>query len=177
MPARAAPPASAAAGVDARDAGAANSAPEPANVTPIPPRVASVQWVLIAGFSMLFALGVFYLWRQPRKATAAAAAGGAGILVAPAVEAAEGAPQRKRDRAPSRASEQHVSSAPPAAAAPPAASLSAADVNRDVRLSLDELKDTLFRLELRHQAGTISDDEYAREHSRLEGILRNLVRG
>jgi hypothetical protein len=39
------------------------------------------------------------------------------------------------------------------------------------------LKDKLFRLELRHQAGTISEEEYLRERSLTEQILRELVRG
>ena len=43
--------------------------------------------------------------------------------------------------------------------------------------SLDGLKDRLFRLELRRQAGTISEEDYARERSRTEQILRELVRG
>jgi len=52
-----------------------------------------------------------------------------------------------------------------------------ADVAHDIAQSLDQLKDTLFRLELRRQAGTISDEEYAREHSRAEKVLRDLVKG
>ena len=43
--------------------------------------------------------------------------------------------------------------------------------------SLDSLKDRLFRLELRRQAGTISEEDYARERARTEQILRELVRG
>lgn len=42
---------------------------------------------------------------------------------------------------------------------------------------MDEIKDTLFRIELRRQAGTISEDEYARERQRIEETLRSLVRG
>jgi hypothetical protein len=39
------------------------------------------------------------------------------------------------------------------------------------------LKDTLFRLELRRQAGTISEAEYNQERARAEKVLRDLVRG
>ena len=53
----------------------------------------------------------------------------------------------------------------------------AAEVNRDVNHSLDQLKDTLFRLELRRQAGTISEEEYARQRGRAEQVLRELVKG
>lgn len=51
------------------------------------------------------------------------------------------------------------------------------NVNAAVATSLDYLKEQLFRLELRHQAGTISDAEYASERARAEKVLRNLVRG
>jgi hypothetical protein len=73
-------------------------------------------------------------------------------------------------------------SAPIAAAravmpAPEPATSIALDIDREVEHSLDGLKDRLFRLELRRQAGTISEDEYVRERSRTEQILRDLVRG
>ena len=45
------------------------------------------------------------------------------------------------------------------------------------RASLDGLKELIFKLELRKQAGTISDEEYAAERARAEKILRDLVRG
>jgi hypothetical protein len=44
-------------------------------------------------------------------------------------------------------------------------------------MSLDALKDQLFRLELRHQAGTIGEEEYLRERAKAEQVLRELVRG
>ena len=56
-------------------------------------------------------------------------------------------------------------------------SVAAAKVTQDVNHSLDQLKDTLFRLELRRQAGTLSEEEYARERSRAEKVLRDLVKG
>jgi len=70
--------------------------------------------------------------------------------------------------------------AKPAAHAPAHAvttSANLAQVDAAVGSSLDALKDTLFRLELRRQAGTISEDEYAKERARAEKILRDLVRG
>jgi hypothetical protein len=70
--------------------------------------------------------------------------------------------------------------APAAASVSPTSSAAAtavADVNREVRGSLDELKDGLFRLELRRQAGTISEEDYARERARVETTLRDLVKG
>jgi hypothetical protein len=56
---------------------------------------------------------------------------------------------------------------------PPALS----QVDAAVGTSMDALKDQLFRLELRRQAGTISEEEYARERARAEQVLRDLVRG
>jgi hypothetical protein len=50
-------------------------------------------------------------------------------------------------------------------------------VDAAVATSLDALKEQLFRLELRHQAGTISDADYAAERARAEKVLRDLVRG
>ncbi|HEY4816597.1 MAG TPA: hypothetical protein VIH67_04155 [Candidatus Acidoferrum sp.] len=50
-------------------------------------------------------------------------------------------------------------------------------VDAAVGTSMDALKDQMFRLELRRQAGTISEDEYAQERARTEKVLRELVRG
>jgi len=62
-----------------------------------------------------------------------------------------------------------------ATSAPPSAALS--QVDAAVGTSLDALKDQMFRLELRRQAGTISEEEYTRERARAEKVLRDLVRG
>jgi hypothetical protein len=50
-------------------------------------------------------------------------------------------------------------------------------VKEAVNANLDSLKEEVFRLELRKQAGTISEEDYAREKSRVEKLLRDLVRG
>jgi hypothetical protein len=50
-------------------------------------------------------------------------------------------------------------------------------VDAAVDSNLDALKDQMFRLELRRQAGTISEEEYAQERARTEKVLRELVRG
>lgn len=51
------------------------------------------------------------------------------------------------------------------------------EVNQNVHGSLDQLKENLFKLELRRQAGTIAEEEYAREHARMQKLLRDLVKG
>ncbi|MGH9776140.1 MAG: hypothetical protein ACRD50_14470 [Candidatus Acidiferrales bacterium] len=116
----------------------------------LPGRLDSVKWILVAGFVALFALGVAFLWkRAPEPAVAGAASG----EVVPAPRPAT----TKRPAAPS--------------------STSVAEVEREVQYSLDELKDTLFKLELRRQAGTVSEEEYARQRTRAEKILHDLVKG
>jgi hypothetical protein len=52
-----------------------------------------------------------------------------------------------------------------------------AEVDRAVGQSMDEIKETLFRLELRRQAGTISDADYTRERARAEKYLRDMLQG
>jgi hypothetical protein len=110
----------------------------------IPGRIQNLQWVLLAGFAALFALGTVMLWRKPAQAVAvsAAPAGQSGAVNLDGQAAAM-----------------------------------AAQVNRAVHHSLDEIKDALFRLELRRQAGTISEQEYAEQRARTEQTLRELVKG
>jgi len=125
-----------------------------ASVTSLPARLDSLKWILVAGFVGVFALGLAYLWRQPQAATA-----GSAEAAAPAA-------------APKPTSAKKTA---PASVQPPAAI--AAKIDREVAGSLDQLKDTLFRLELRREAGTISQEEYAREHDRVQKVLRDLVKG
>lgn len=71
--------------------------------------------------------------------------------------------------------------APPVVAPPASASVaqqtSLNELDKEAATSLDALKDLIFKLELRRQAGTISEAEYAAERARAEQILRDLVRG
>ena len=127
-----------------------------ATATTIPARLDSLKWILVGGFAAIFALGFVYLLRRPQVA---AATGGATVTDALEVPA------------PKRAAKSSSTSASASAAN------FAAEVDREVRGSLDELKDSLFRLELRRQAGTISEEDYARERERIDATLRDLVRG
>jgi hypothetical protein len=157
---------------------------DPNNVTiqTMPDRLDSLRWILVVGFAGLFALGIVFVWRRPIAVMAPAAQS------EPAPDASSG-PRRNRKQAQARPAATQTSPAAPALAATPAAAsaqpskqaapaaTAVESVERDVELSLDGLKDRLFRLELRRQAGTISEEEYARERSRTEGVLRDLVRG
>ena len=129
------------------------------SVSVIPGRLDVLKWPLIGGFIGLFALGALLLARRPVVAVAAVGAPSSGALdlVVPKVEKAPAAAPRTSAQA---------------ANAP-----SLADVDAAVGVSLDALKDQIFRLELRRQAGTISEEEYARERARAEKVLRDLVRG
>jgi hypothetical protein len=124
-------------------------------VEQIPGRLDVLKWPLIAGFLGLFALGAILLVRKP----VVAVAGGSSYEGAhePVIKSRVG------------------SASKPVAAASTAPSL--ADVDAAVGVSLDSLKDQMFRLELRRQAGTISEEEYTQERARTEKVLRDLVRG
>lgn len=131
----------------------ADSSDAAADVTTLPPRLDnSVKYILVAGFAGLFLLGVVFLWRRPVAAVQAAPAAATVAVRAPAREA------------PRAIEEKGVAA-------------TVAQVQREVTHSLDELKENLFRLELRRQAGTISEEEYARERRRTETILRDFVKG
>ena len=132
-----------------------------ANLTTLSPRLDSLKWILVAGFAAIFVLGALYVWRQPQTL----AAGEAVDVPAPAATATP-APEQRANPAP----------VPPAVSAA-AGPVTAAELDREVRGSLDELKDTLFRLELRREAGTISEEDYTRERERVQKTLRDLVRG
>jgi len=137
-----------------------SGAPTPvASVTTLPARLDSLRWYVVGGFAAIFALGLFYIWRQPQVAVA-----GASPESAPAQKAedAKPAPPAKSKDAPrSRANNGGAS----------------ASIDREVRGSLDELKDVLFRLELRREAGTISEADYTSERDRVQQVLRDLVKG
>lgn len=123
--------------------------------TTLPPRLDNgVKYILVAGFAALFLLGVIFLWRRPTTQTAGAMASSSSEVVAPPAQIV-----------------------PPSATPAVEKVASVEKVEREAVRSLDELKETLFRLELRHQAGTISDQDYARERERTQKILRDLLKG
>jgi hypothetical protein len=139
----------------------------------IPPRLDSLRWYLVGGFAALFALGLVYLLRRP---VATPAIAGDASIESASLPAATRAPSTARVTVSSRdeAPPEPPGRAAPLRSAPPE---TVEQAQREVVQSLDGLKDTLFRLELRHQAGTISEEEYARERARLEKVLHDLLRG
>jgi hypothetical protein len=154
-----APPQSASGGAEAgpqgRDSQPGGAPDAGVSVQQIPGRLDVLKWPLIAGFLGVFALGAILLARRP------------------VVAVAGGAPSAVEDVPAAKSKKPKSPTAPPART--PSASL--ADVDTAVGMSLDSLKDQIFRLELRRQAGTISEEEYAQERARAEKVLRDLVRG
>jgi hypothetical protein len=125
----------------------------------VPGRLDVLKWPLVAGFIGVFAVGAILLARKPVMIPVAAMVDNSGEDLIAANSKFKG--------------QKIVSTGAQAnAVATPLESVNAA-----VATSLDYLKEQLFRLELRHQAGTISDEEYASERARAEKVLRDLVRG
>ena len=136
----------------------------------VPSRLDSFKWPLIVGFVAVFGFLAFILSRkQVSMVTVPAAAqtdSTQSTLVARRAEPV--AP-----RALSAVAAQVPASLP--TPAPPLSTLE--QIESAVASSLDALKEQLFKLELRRQAGTITEEEYAQERARTERVLRNLVRG
>jgi hypothetical protein len=124
-----------------------NSRTQGQQVDVAPPRIDDLKWPMLFGLVALFALGAILLSRKQ-------------IVVAPAAEQEDPAPAQSKKAAKAARQQSSVEA-----------------VKESVNASLDSLKEDVFRLELRRQAGTISEEEYAREKSRVEKLLRDLVRG
>src|SRR5712691_7552075 len=147
-------------GTQGRDAQQGGGEGSGAGIQQVPGRLDVLKWPLIVGFVCIFALVAILLARKPVVAVAGSAA------VAEDVPPAE--QKKPKSKAPS---------APSAPVVPTNGAASLAEVDAAIGTSLDGLKERLFRLELRRQAGTISEDEYAQERARTEKVLRDLVRG
>jgi hypothetical protein len=139
-----------------------------ASVTNFPARLDSLKWILVGGFAALFVLGSIYVWRQPQAAPAGVPNGMSPPTLPNQNAVSPAGPAGRLDFTYGlEAGGDTVS----AGAAPPS------NMDREVRSSLDELKDTLFRLELRREAGTVAEADYLRERDRVQKILRDLVKG
>jgi len=146
------PPADATATSSPDEVNGRDSGPE-STIMNVPARLGDEKWILLGGMGAIFAVGVGLLLRKPVPE----------VAVAPAV--ASPPKGRKAQKA------AQAKAVPP----PPVAPVE--KVTKEVNSNLDSLKDTLLRIELRRQAGTITDEEYARERGRAEQLLRDLVQG
>jgi hypothetical protein len=139
----------------------AQGAAASANIQQVPGRLDVLKWPLVAGFVGVFAVGAILLARKPVAVTVAPTENSVE-----AITTSDSQPRSKSSKKSPAPASQGDTSAP-----------AMENVNAAVASSLEYLKDQLFRLELRHQAGTIPDDEYAAERARAEKVLRDLVRG
>jgi len=134
-----------------------------AEIQPVPGRLDAMKWPLLGGFVVVFGAFAYLLSRKMvvpvNGVEVAAVAGGAATG------------KSKKPKAPPAAPAQVLPAAPTAKAT------SLSDVDAAVGTSLDALKERLFRLELRHQAGTITEEDYAQERAKAEKVLRDMLRG
>ena len=151
-------------GRDAQNGGAESGGVE---VQAVPSRLDSMKWPLLVGFAVVFGVLAYLLSRKQ----VVAVGGGEIAAEAPAVKAS------KKQKAQHAATPAPMTPAPPSAKTPSNGPANLSEVDRAIGTSLDALKESLFRLELRHQAGTITEEDYARERAKAEKILRDLVRG
>jgi hypothetical protein len=132
------------------------------DVQAVPGRLDVLKWPILIGFAALFALGAVLLSRKQ-------------VVVAPASFESDDEPV---DATPATSKKPAIQLAQSSAVDGKIASAAAvAAVSAEVSRSLEALKDSIFRLELRRQAGTVSEEEYARERAQMEKTLRDLVRG
>lgn len=150
------PPAEASASSSPDQVNGRDSGPE-TTIETAPARIGDEKWILLGGLAAIFAVGVGLLLRKP----------------IPEVASAPTPPPAPKGRKAQRAAQAAQAKAAAAAAAPPPVER----VTQEVNSNLDSLKDTLLRLELRRQAGTITDADYALERGRAEQLLRDLVQG
>jgi hypothetical protein len=128
-----------------------------------------LKWPLLGIFAAVFALFGFLLARKPVVVVS-----GPGTVTE---ELPAPKNPKKSDSQAAPASASTPAASPVTAARPPNGASSLSEVDAAIGTSLDALKERLFRLELRRQAGTISEEEYSRERTQAEKVLRDLVRG
>ena len=151
-------------GRDAQDSEAESGGP---TIQAVPGRLDSMKWPLLGGFLLVFGLFGYLL---SRKTVVAVPSGEIAGEPVPAVKA-------KKPKSPPPATPSPSAPAEPMTKAPSNGAATLSEVDAAIGTSLDALKESLFRLELRHQAGTISEEDYARERAKAEKVLRDLVRG
>jgi hypothetical protein len=139
-------------------------------VTAAPSRLDDFKWYLFGGLAALFAMGAILLTRKQVVLAEGPADDNDSAPATPkATKPASAAKPKKTPPAPQPAASTAPTNSHPSKAA--------AAIDEHVSVSMDSLKDKIFRLELRRQAGTISEEDYAREKAQVEKLLRDLVKG
>lgn len=129
-----------------------------------PSRLNDFKWYLFAGLAALFAMGALLLSRKR-------------VVVASGPEDEAIAPASSKPAKSAASAKQKKTAVVAAPAAPATPASVAQQVDQHVAVSMDSLKEQIFRLELRRQAGTISEEDYAREKAKFDQLLRDLVQG
>jgi hypothetical protein len=163
------PPRGADQGQQGRDAQQGGGESSGVSIQAVPGRLDTLKWPLLGVFALVFAFFAFLL---ARKNVVVVSGPGTGAEELPAPKK----PKKSSSQATSASASTPVPS-PVTAATPSNGASSLAEVDAAIGTSLDALKERLFRLELRRQAGTISEEEYSLERTQAEKILRDLVRG
>ena len=154
-------------GQDSAQEGNSRTGPE---VTAAPSRLDDFKWYLFGGLAALFAMGAILLTRKQ-------------VVLAEGTaddsDSAPGTSKAARPAPPAKPKKTPPAPQPSASTTPTNShsSKAAAAIDEHVSVSMDSLKDRIFRLELRRQAGTISEEDYAREKAQVEKLLRDLVKG
>ena len=164
-----APPLGADQGQQGRDAQQSGGEASGVNIQAVPSRLDTLKWPLLGIFAAVFGLFAYLLARKPVV-----------VVSGPGAVAEElPAPKKTKKAVPQATPVSAFTPAPTqaSAATPSNGASSLAEVDAAIGTSLDALKERLFRLELRRQAGTISEEEYSRERTQAEKVLRDLVRG
>ncbi len=135
---------------------AGNSRQVAQEVIAAPSRLDDFKWYIFGGMAALFAMGAILVSRKQ--------------VVVPGQEAATVGDAVKAPKSAAKARKTLVATAVPLANV-------SAEVQQSVAVSMDALKEQIFRLELRRQAGTISEEDYEREKARFDRLLRDMVQG
>jgi len=162
-------PQSAAAGGQGQDSAQEGNSRTGPEVTAAPSRLDDFKWYLFGGLAALFAMGAILLTRKQVVLAEGPADESDSAPATP--KAAKPAPPAKPKKTPP-APQPSASTTPTNSHS----SKAAAAIDEHVSVSMDSLKDRIFRLELRRQAGTISEEDYAREKAEVEKLLRDLVK-
>jgi hypothetical protein len=154
-----------------------DAAPAAENIQVLSPRISSFQYIVLGGMGLFFLAGFFFLMRQQRAVTATPN----DAFAASVASASAGKKSRARDNSAERPAYATPSAAAPAPGAAHAPSAPHAEASAHPApsgpMNLEDMKETLFRLEFRRQAGTIAEQEYAQARSQVEAAIRAFVRG
>jgi hypothetical protein len=136
------------------------------DIEQVPGRLDNLKWPIMGVLAAFFAFGAFLLSRKSVVTVPVAGDFAEESSTLPVVK------KRPAKTSPPVPEPPSVEPSKVNGATP-----SLAEVDAAVGTSLDSLKERIFRLELRRQAGTISEEDYAQERARTEKVLRDLVRG